>query len=256
MYFTRNKKIIQISVVLAAVGLFILFGQSRIVFALRAIPIRIFSPIFGPISRVRASWNILLGSDQPFGFEDVGRLQASLVVAEELSAENELLRAALEFKKREEKKLVGAEVLMYGKELGREFLLINKGINDGIINGSIAYDANGLAVGIVKEAAQDFAKISIMSNPDEVQEVLMLPLRGKGFAKGIGNRTFALELVSIDTVVRKGDMVVASFPGRIYAHPMAEVVSVSASGTAGLQEVRATLLVKPEMLKQVFIVFQ
>lgn len=256
MYFLRNKKIIQISVVLAAVGLFILFGQSRVVLALRAIPITIFSPVLSATLRVRASWNVLVGRDESATGEDGGRLQASLVLTEELSAENERLREALEFKKREEKKLVGADILMYGKELGREFLLINKGTSDGIVNGGIAYDANGLVVGVVKEAAQEFAKISIISNPDEVQEVQILPLHGRAFARGIGNRTFALELVSIDMVVRQGDMVVASFPGRTYARPIAEVVSVGISQAGGLQEVRALLLAKPEMLKQLFIPLQ
>ena len=80
----------------------------------------------------------------------------------------------------------------------------------------------------------------------------LLPSGVKAFAKGLGNRTFSLELLPQHAVIRVGDYVMAKTDKA--SLPLGEVVRVEIAGTGVFKEVRAVLLSHPEIEKEVFVI--
>ena len=74
----------------------------------------------------------------------------------------------------------------------------------------------------------------------------------KAFAKGLGNRTFSLELLPQNAVIRTGDYVMAR--GDKASFLLVEVVRVETAGTGAFKEVRAVLVSHPEREEEVFVV--
>jgi len=181
-----------------------------------------------------------------------GRLAASLATIEVLTQENNRLRSALGFKDKKNINVKGAGIIYYGYEFGKEYLLIDGGINEKIQKGDIVIDANGLLVGTVKDVEGSFAKVGVAANTEEVFDVELLPLGIKAFAKGLGGRAFSLELVAQNAAVHRGDYIMMK--GDQSSFLLGEVVRVEITGTGTFKEVRAILLARPDLEKEVFVV--
>ena len=181
------------------------------------------------------------------------KIKALSFDVEQLKEENERLQNALGFQTRQKIFLTGADVLFEGRELGKEFLVISQGKNKGIEEGDSVIDSNGFFMGVVREVGGETAKVVVASNSGETQTVDLLPGTTRALAKGVGNRTFVLELVEGEAVVRPGDFVVLPGP-RPTALLMAEVASVKRGVNSAFQEVQAILLARPERAREVFVV--
>ncbi|MDP3779087.1 MAG: rod shape-determining protein MreC [bacterium] len=180
------------------------------------------------------------------------KLAVAVASLEELTHENDRLRAALGFKDRNKVALRGVRVLYYGRELGKEYMMVDRGDSDNIAKGSVVIDANGVLLGTVDDVQDAFAKVSIASNAEQVFDAELLPSGVKAFAKGLGARGFSLELLPQDAVIRMGDFVMMKGSAGMYL--LGEVVRVETSGTGAFKEVRAVLLSHPEWEEEVFIV--
>lgn len=191
-------------------------------------------------------------AEQKAGQERLGQLDAITAMMQELTAENDRLRAALGFKERNKLYFKGAGVRYYGTEFGHEFLLVESKNLEGVEKGSLVIDANGLLIGSVKDIQDSYVKIGIASNPEEVYEVILLPSGTNAFAKGLGNRTFSLELISQDAIIRKGDFIVLKSEYKTVV--AGEVIKIVSSGTGAFKEIRATLLSHPDFQEEVFII--
>lgn len=171
---------------------------------------------------------------------------------EEYEKEIQSLRLMLEMKERAKTAVRAADVLWYGTELGREFLIVNRGEDAGVEAGDIAVDARGFLIGTVREVGSDYAKISVSSNLGETYEIDFLPVSAKALARGIGARTLGIELIPADFSIRKGDIILLrETGGRLFF--LGEIVREEASGGAALKQARAVLLADPSRVTQVLI---
>jgi len=180
------------------------------------------------------------------------KLAVANAALDELTRENDRLRSALGFKDRNKVGLRGARVLYYGRELGKEYMMIDRGDNDNLAKGGVVIDANGALIGIVDDVQDSFAKVSVASNAEQVFDAELLPSGIKAFAKGLGARGFSLELLPQNAVIRAGDFVMMK--GGATTYLLGEVVRVETSGTGAFKEVRAVLLSHPDQEDEVFIV--
>lgn len=167
--------------------------------------------------------------------------------------EIESLRRLLSMKERIKTEVRAADVLYYGSEFGKEFLLLNQGEQAGINIGDIAVDRNNIVVGTIREVGHDFSKVSLASNEGEVFEVEFLPIHAKGLARGIGARALSIELVPADYIIKRGDFIVLFYGGgeRFY---ISEVAREEPNGGAALKVARSLLLAVPENLHEVLII--
>lgn len=243
MFMERKKswkKIGALLILLLAVGgIFNFWGL-----VLRQFLIKGMSPVFGLYEYFGEG---SMASEEEKRLEQIFQLKA-----EEYEKENQALRRMLDLKERMKTGVQAAHVLWYGKELGREMLLVDIGRDANIEEGYIAVDAQGFLVGTIREVGNDYAKISVASNPGEAYEIEFLPVSGKALARGIGARTFSVELIPADFSIRKGDFVLVREPnGRLFF--LGEIVREEPSGGAALKQARAILLPDPLKIRDVLI---
>ena len=251
----RYRLYLYIGVAVILLGLLIFFNTSGAVRFFRTQIFNTMSPLVRQLNALRL-WSMGTAmrttADGEMSVDEQKKHAAANATIQELTRENDRLRSALSFKDRNKINMKGAWVLYYGRELGKEFLLIDRGSGDGVGNGDIVVDGDGLFVGTVKDVEDSFAKIGIAANAEDVFDAQLLPSGVKAFAKGLGNRTFSLELLPQHAVIRVGDYVMAKTDKA--SLPLGEVVRVEIAGTGVFKEVRAVLLSHPEIEKEVFVV--
>lgn len=255
----RRKLFYSIGIGMLALGLIFLRHRAPIAF-LRSGVIWILRPVF-QISHTLGR-HIGFSTRQP-GADDLFRLQEENQRLREIEREYWMLlekdaglQKIVGLKEKQHVPLQGSHVLLHGNEFGKEFLMLDEGTTKKIRQGDLAIDARGVLVGVVREAGDQFAKVSVASNPGEAFEVVVAPLNVKALAKGIGNRTFSLELIPNETPVRSGDF--ALMPGRLGNTNalVGEITAVTSSGVGAFQNVWATLVARPETLDDVFIILE
>lgn len=183
-------------------------------------------------------------------------LKSRLYNAEKIGEEVGRLKKALKFEEERGMNLEGARVLLHTQEFGREFLLIDKGIKDGVREHQIVVDSHALLVGMVREATHYEAKIEIASNVGITYEVEITPIGVRAVARGMGGRTFLVELIPQETPVRRGDLLGAVLPQKVkkISLPLGEIITKELEGNGGFRYARAVLLAKPELLSEIFII--
>ncbi len=158
------------------------FVMVRPMVSLSAITSHKFSAIFGGISR-----------DDALGIlRENQALKASLFEEEKLRDEVSRFHKALSFSEERKLTLLGARVLLFERDLGKEFFIIDRGKRTGVVENALALDENGMLVGVVVEANDGFSKVEIASNPGRTYEVGFFPGGGRALAKGIGGRSFSI----------------------------------------------------------------
>lgn len=234
-------------------GLLIFFSSSSVASVLKENILRAVTPLLrisgkSNLSQVQA--NDLVGENQS--------LRAENFELEDLRQENQTLKKALSIKDNQGLALRGAQVIYYGRELGKAFLLIGRGKNDGVKEGDAVIDENKFFVGVVKEAFGELSKVEVASNPGETYEVELSSSKIRAIAKGIGAETLAVELLPPDTQIKKGDFVtligVGVSGGARYSLLLGEIARIKEGGGSAFQEARAILLADPRTLRHVFVV--
>ncbi|MBI2121962.1 MAG: rod shape-determining protein MreC [Candidatus Sungbacteria bacterium] len=254
----RNTLLLRFFAAAILIGMFIFLGWTSIGGSVRGGIIYILSPLL----RLSQEIGISAGFSSYRISEDMAKelagenqeLSSLRVEVEFLRKENEDLRSALGFKKESGLNLFPADVVSFANELGREFLIIAAGGEFGIREGDMAVTADRVLVGMVREADQGFSKIEIASNPLISYEVRLVPLGIPAIAKGMGGRTFSLELIPQDAAVKKGDLVAVSVPGTDEQLLLAEIASEKILSGSIFQEARAVMLLRPEFLESVLII--
>ncbi len=255
----RRKLFYSITFLAIVLGL-VFFSRSASVSFLRSSVIAIFRPVF-QVSRVLGR-AVGLWAEQP-GADELSRLHEENQRLREIEQEyrmllekNASLQKIIGLKEKQRVPLQGAHVLVHGNEFGKEFLMLDEGATKKIRPGNLVIDASGAFLGVVRETGEQFAKVSVASNPGETFEVVTAPLNMKALAKGIGNRTFSIELIPDETPVRSGDFVL--MPRRLGDTNVrvGEITRATSNGAGAFQSVWATLIARPETLDEVFVILE
>ncbi len=99
--------------------------------------------------------------------------QLRLTQLKNLSEENRTLREALNFKKREELSLVGAEIIAFSPSSWHKYVFLNAGEKNNVAQGMLVVDKNGYLMGKVTEVYRDRCKVILIKNPDFQTPVLI-----------------------------------------------------------------------------------
>lgn len=244
----RKNAIFKVLAAVILLGVLIFFSASGPISSLREAPFRILKPFMNAAMNLGRTLEI---ETADMSNEQIKTLNFAL---EELRAENQTLKQALGFKEESGLPLKGGRVLLYSREFGKEFLVIDRGEKEGIKEGDLAVDAERLLVGVVRGIGKDFAKVGIASNDGEVFEGELVPAKARVLAKGRGSRAFSLELIPQDTPIRQGDFVALVSQKRNINFLLGQVASEKTNGTAPFKKAGAVLLARPEFLKEVFVV--
>ena len=225
-----------------AIGV-VLVGKTPLPGYMRDGFVALFKPLFGLSIRSQSRDTELESTIKKLSFAN-----------QELEAENNRLRNALAFKEKGGGIEKGADVLFEARELGKEFLIINRGSSDGIHEGDGVIDSNEFFVGTIKTVGDKTAKVAVASNNGETASIELVPSGTRALARAIGARTFALDLVEGDAPVHVGDFVALAHSHAASPLLLAEVAYVHREVSSAFQEVNAVLLSHPDQLKEVFII--
>lgn len=141
-------------------------------------------------------------------------LQQRIVTLKEIAGENKVLRKALDLGLENEFDLSLAKVISRATE--GDFILINKGERDGIVQGMPVISSEKILFGRVGEVFDSFSQIILISNGNISFDIEVLTDLGKalGIAKGRGNFQVQFQFIPKEAQIREGDMVVSSRLGK------------------------------------------
>jgi rod shape-determining protein MreC len=169
--------------------------------------------------------------------KEVGELQTKnqelfsrLVSLEELEKQNIEMRQALDVGLNKEFKLVFSQII--SKDISQDFIIIDRGLEDGISTGMAVINSQEVLFGKVFEVYKNFSKIMLISHQDSVFDVKIqsndLPPTPRSFSergevvggpnaasiygaiKGKGGLSIFLDLVPYSAQIKEGDTLITS----------------------------------------------
>lgn len=245
-----KKNILKFILILLLLGVIIWGGNKHTIISGREKIINIFMPV---ISFANSMQKRLSGANSKNNIADDKdeHIKTLEFANNELLKENQSLKELLNFKQKTGTPLKSAEVLLYTKELGKETLLIDRGLSDGLKDGDLAIDDKQVFVGFVRELQDNFAQVDIASNMGETFEVETSSLSVRALAEGIGSKTFNIKLIPRETQLHTGDFI-SLVNGRYKGLLLGEIANID-TGSSAFLEVKAVSLTRPEILQNVFI---
>jgi len=144
----------------------------------------------------------------------IQELIAEIVYLKELKKENEILREALEIGLEKEFKLALAQVT--GKDIFQDFILIDKGAKDGILEGFPVISQQKVLIGKISQVYKNFSKVLLTSNPRSSFDGRISDSQVFGIVKGKGNLRILFDLIPKEKEIKKGDLVVTGALGGVF----------------------------------------
>lgn len=138
-------------------------------------------------------------------------LEAENVALKELKKENEILREALEIGLEKEFKLTLSQVT--GKDIFQDFILIDRGAKDGILEDLPVITQQKVLVGKINEVYRNFSKVLLISHPRSSFDGKIFVTRDTevfGRVQGKGNLRILFDLIPKEKEIAEGDLVVTS----------------------------------------------
>jgi rod shape-determining protein MreC len=171
-----------------------------------------------------------------------------------LTKENNALRRALDIGLKE--KFVLAPCQLVSKESAGDFLVINAGRNQGMEAGQTVLSREGILVGKIDRAYDDFSRVIMISDAKSATDV---EIQGKDFyalAKGQGNLKIVLDLVDKNKDVKEGDLLATSALGGVFPAGIAlgKVARIQSQAAASFLQIEVEPLFKIEDLNSLFVI--
>lgn len=246
----RNPFIVKMSIAAILMGVLILSSFGARALWVQGAALAIEKPLFKIVAGLRATFSSSASGSGPA--EE--RTQALAFTVGELQKENRDLQNALHFKEESGLVLLGARVLLYTKDAGREALIVDQGSTQGVAVGDEVIDEYHIFLGTISEAGNGFAKVEIASNPGTTFEARIAPFDLPILAQGIGARAFLLKLIPRDVPVRAGDPIALSSDTRFRAFLLGSLADTQSNNAQAFQEAYAVSLAHPENARNIFII--
>lgn len=164
------------------------------------------------------------------------------------------LQALLEFREKQEFKLLSARVV--GKEPAYWFqtVLVDRGKADDVEEGMVVLTPQGV-VGQIIHVSEHYAKVLLANAPSSAIDAMVQKSRGRGILKGAGERGFVLNYVLKKTDVAVGDHIVTAGIGGVFAPgiPLGVVSAVREKERGMFLEIEVQPAVDFQRLEHVFI---
>ena len=220
--FPRSIRTLAIS--LAAIGILALAlsgvftSLSRLVLSpLTSIQTWVSQQYQGMESFISASRDIREIRQQNTGLEaENARMQAKIVELQQQLVEYEILSALLEFARANpENKYIGASVIGRDPSPFLNYIIINRGSDDGLKRGMPVVTQNGLAGRVVQVTASG-ARVSLITDPATKINIRIEPSRSAAVLSGSITGDLTLEQIPQEADVNPGNLILTSGLGGNY----------------------------------------
>ena len=186
----------------------------------------------------------------------VQELIAENVALKELKKENELLREALEIGLEKEFKLILAQVT--GKDISQDFILIDKGVKDGILENLPVITQQKVLVGKISQVYRNFSKVQLISDKNSSFDAKISDQEIFGLVKGKGNFNLSFNLVPKENEIKEGDLLVTSALGGVFPAGLiiGKISQVRKSDLEPFQTAQIQPAFNLRDLEKLFIIFE
>jgi len=143
-------------------------------------------------------------------------LIAQVVALKDLKKENKTLRQALEVGLQKEFKLALTQII--SKDISQDFILIDKGSEDGISKNMPVITQQRVLVGKISEIYKNFSKVMFVSNKESFFDAKIQKEEKdiSGVVKGQGNFRILFDLIPREENLSQEDIVITSALGGIF----------------------------------------
>ncbi len=148
---------------------------------------------------------------------EIEELRAELARRQDAERRYEELLGLLEVKQgRPQDTLVVANIIAQDPSPLQRALAIDRGTSDGVEEGMVVLAQGGSLVGTVSRAYDDFAWVTLITDPDSAVNAQVQGVNAKGVVSGDLRRGLVLEMVSSTTPLEPGLLVTSSGLGGNY----------------------------------------
>jgi rod shape-determining protein MreC len=182
-------------------------------------------------------------------------LQTQLLKLDEVTAENNRLKALLDFKQNSKMALVSAQVIARDLIPDHSTITINKGTEHGVKSGQAVMTLQG-ALGYIYKPSKKTAHVLLMTDRYAVIDGVIQRSRAQGIVEGKGTNGAVLKYVERTEDVKPGDLVVTGGLDNIFpkGFPIAIVEATEKKHISVSLKVDLKPLVDPDKVEEVFVV--
>jgi len=151
-------------------------------------------------------------------------LLSQIIVLKSFEKENKTLRQALRIELQKDFKLALSQII--SKDISQDFILIDKGAKDDIVEGMSVITEQRVLIGRISEVYEDFSKVMLIFHKESSFDVKISAYGGpvedgqekdiSGVVKGQGSSKVLLDFVPREENLSQGDIVVTSALGGIF----------------------------------------
>ena len=155
---------------------------------------------------------------------------------EQLRRENDVLREALDLDLRGEFELIISDII--GREISEDYLIIDKGSEDGVAFGFPVITQQKSLVGKIIQVYETTSKIQLLSSENSSFDVKIFEKEIYGLVKGKGNFNLSLEFVPREQELNVKDKVITTSLGGNFPKGLlvGEIKEIKKSDIASFQE--------------------
>ncbi len=147
---------------------------------------------------------------------EISRLQSQVIELQQQVSEAQVLSALLKFaQEHRDNDYVGASVIMYDPSPFIQYVVINKGANDGLRRGMPVVTQQGL-VGRVAAVTSSAARVQLITDASSNINIRMKPSMASAVLSGSVTGEIGLTMIPQDAQVQTGDLVLTSGLGGDY----------------------------------------
>lgn len=164
------------------------------------------------------------------------------------------LQTLLDFKEKQEFKLLSARVVGKDPAYWFQTILVDRGKADDVEEGMVVLTPQGV-VGQVVHVSEHYAKVLLANAPSSAIDAMVQKSRARGILKGAGEKGFVLNYVLKKTDVSEGDHVVTAGIGGVFAPgvPLGTISAVREKERGMFLEIEVQPAVDFQKLEYVFI---
>lgn len=144
----------------------------------------------------------------------IQELLAENIFLKELKKENEILREALNLGLEKEFELSLAQVI--GKDISEDFILINKGFEDGVSKNLPVITSQKILLGRINKVYKNYSKVMLLTNKESSFDGKIAEKEILGQVLGKGNFKAIFDLIPPEKEISEGDLVETSALGGIF----------------------------------------
>ena len=148
--------------------------------------------------------------------QQVSSLQSEIIRLQQEVTEVEIMSALLDFARvQPENKYLGASIIAVDPNPFMQYVIINRGSDDGVRPGMPIVSDQGL-VGRISQVSSDAARVQLITDPDSLINVKIQPLDEDAILTGSITSELSLDLINLDAEIQPGNIVLTSGLGGTY----------------------------------------